>query len=108
MVAGIVLFAFGLETTLHHVDEPLALCPRRRCAAAPRSTYSGTSPSSSGRPTHPFRRRTIGAAVLLVLIPVVVAIPALASLVLVSAVCSLVVGYEAIRHRADRARLRHA
>jgi low temperature requirement protein LtrA len=54
-----------------------------------------------------FRRRTIGAVVLLGLTPVAVAIPALASLALVSAVCSLVVAYEAIRYRTDRLRVRH-
>lgn len=54
-----------------------------------------------------FRRRTIGAAVLLALIPAAVVIPALSVLALVTAACSLVVAYEAIRHRADRARVRH-
>jgi hypothetical protein len=44
---------------------------------------------------------------LLALIPVVVAVPALAALALVSSVCSLVVAYEAIRYRASRARVRH-
>jgi hypothetical protein len=44
---------------------------------------------------------------LLALIPAALAIPALAALALVSAVCSLVVAYEAIRHRAARVRLRH-
>ena len=41
------------------------------------------------------------------LAPVAVAIPALAALALVSAVCALVVAYEAIRYRADRIVLRH-
>ena len=54
-----------------------------------------------------FRHRTLGAVVLLALIPVAVAVPALASLALVSAVCSLVVDYEALRYRESRARVRH-
>jgi hypothetical protein len=54
-----------------------------------------------------FRWRTYAAIVLLALIPAAVAIPALAALALVSAVCSLVVAYEAIRRREHRARLRH-
>jgi hypothetical protein len=41
------------------------------------------------------------------LIPAAIAIPALATLALVTAVCVLVVAYEAIRHSADRVRLRH-
>jgi hypothetical protein len=53
-----------------------------------------------------FRRRTLGAAVLLALIPAAVAIRALAALAVVTAVCLLVVAYEAIRC-ADRVRLRH-
>jgi hypothetical protein len=45
--------------------------------------------------------------VLLALIPVALVIPALAALALVSAVCSLVVAYEALRYRTDRLRVRH-
>ncbi len=54
-----------------------------------------------------FRRRTIGALVLLALIPAAEAIPSLAALALVSTVCSFVVAYEAIRHREHRSALRH-
>ena len=53
------------------------------------------------------RRRTVGAAPLLVLIPVASAIPALAALALVSSVCSLVVALEVIRYRESRVRVRH-
>jgi low temperature requirement protein LtrA len=55
-----------------------------------------------------FRRRTLGAVVLLALIPAGTATPALAALALVSAVCSLVVAYEAIRYRANRIQVRHS
>ncbi len=54
-----------------------------------------------------FRRRAIGAAVLLVFISVAVVIPALAALAVVSFMCSTIVAYEAIRYRADRIRIRH-
>ena len=54
-----------------------------------------------------FRRRTVGAIVLLALVPAAVVIPALAALALVSGVCSLVAAYEALRYRADRVRVRH-
>ena len=54
-----------------------------------------------------FRRRTIGAVVLLALIPPALVLPALATLALVAATCSGVVAYEAIRYRAGRARIRH-
>ena len=54
-----------------------------------------------------FRRRTIAALVLLALIPAAVAIPTLAALALVSAVCSLLVAYKAIGRREYRVRVRH-
>jgi low temperature requirement protein LtrA len=54
-----------------------------------------------------FRRRTIGSVLLLALIPAALATPALTALALVSAVCSLVVAYEAIRYRTARVQVRH-
>jgi membrane protein YdbS with pleckstrin-like domain len=45
--------------------------------------------------------------VLLALIPVAVAVPALVALALVGAVCSAVVAYEAIRYREHRVTIRH-
>jgi membrane protein YdbS with pleckstrin-like domain len=45
--------------------------------------------------------------VLLALVPAAVTVPALAALVLVSAVCSLVVAYEVLRYRDQRIRVRH-
>jgi membrane protein YdbS with pleckstrin-like domain len=45
--------------------------------------------------------------VLLALIPVAVAIPALAALALVSVVCALVVAWEVLRYREHRIRVRH-
>lgn len=106
MVIGIVAFAFGLETTLHQLYSALAVVP----AAA---LWGGTALYLLGhvafllRTTrHVFRLRTVGAAVLLVLIPAAVAIPAVATLALITAVCWLVVAHEAIRHSEARARLR--
>jgi membrane protein YdbS with pleckstrin-like domain len=45
--------------------------------------------------------------VLLALIPAALTIPSLASLALVTAVCSLVVAWEAIRYRESRVQVRH-
>jgi low temperature requirement protein LtrA len=107
MIAGVVLFAFGLETTLHDRAHPLDTVPAvALCGGA--AIYLLGHIAFLFRATHyVFRRRTVAAGVLFALIPAAVSIPALASLAFVSAVCSLVVAYEAIRHRADRARLRH-
>ena len=44
---------------------------------------------------------------MLALIPAAMTVLSLAALGLVSAVCSMVVAYEAIRHREARIRLRH-
>ena len=107
MIAGIVLFAFGLEAALHHYAEALDTVPAvALCGGA--SLYLLGHVASLFRSTgRVFRRRTIGALVLLALIPAALVIPALAALALVSTVCALVVAYEAIRHREHRVVLRH-
>jgi low temperature requirement protein LtrA len=107
IVAGIVLFALGLEETLHHVGEPLATVPAvALCGGA--ALYVLAEIAFLVRTTgRIFRRRTIGAVVLAALIPAAATIPALAALALVSAVCSLLVAYEAIAHREHRVKVRH-
>jgi low temperature requirement protein LtrA len=107
MVAGIVLFAFGLKVTIGNTGEELDIVPAvGLCGGA--ALYLLGDVACLYRATHyVFRRRTIGALVLLALIPAALAIPALAALALVSACCSLVVAYEAIRRRESRARVRH-
>ena len=107
MVAGIVFFAFALETTLHHITTTLEPLPAvALCAGA--ALYLVGQVASLWRSTgRIFRRRTLGAAVLLALIPAALNLPAVAALALVSTVCSLIVAYEAIRYREHRARIRH-
>jgi len=107
MVAGIVLFALGLKTTLAHVGDSLETVPAvALCGGA--ALYLLAHIAFLFRATgYLFRRRTLGAVALLALIPAALEVPSLAALGLVSAVCSLVVAYEAIRHRAARVRLRH-
>jgi low temperature requirement protein LtrA len=107
MVAGIVLFALGLKTTLDHVGKELdTVSAVGLCGGA--ALYLLGHIAFLFRTTHYlFRRRTIGAVVLLALIPAAVAIPALAALALVSAACALVVAYEAIRYREQRVQVRH-
>jgi len=107
MVAGIVLFALGLKTTIGHSGEELDTVPAvALCGglALYLLAHIGFLFRTTGRV---FRRRTLGAALLLALIPAALAIPALAALALVSAVCALVVAYEAIRYRSARVRVRH-
>ena len=107
MIAGIVLFALGLKTTLDHVGEVLDTVPAvALCGGA--ALYLLAHVALLFRATgRIFRRRTIGTVVLLALVPAALAIPALAALALVGAVCSLVAAYEAIRYRGDRIVVRH-
>ena len=107
MIAGIVLFALGLEAALHDFAEALDAVPAVALCGGASLYLLGHVASLFQTTGRVFRRRTIGALVLLALIPAAVAIPALAALALVSAVCSLVVAYEAIRHREHRVVVRH-
>jgi low temperature requirement protein LtrA len=107
MIAGIVLFALGLKTTVGDVGEQLDTVPAvALCGGA--ALYLVGQVAFLFRTTgRVFRRRTIGAAVLLALIPLALVVPALAALALVSAACASVVAYEAIRHREHRVQVRH-
>jgi low temperature requirement protein LtrA len=101
------LFAFGLESMLHHVSERLAIVPAVALCGGTALYMLGPVAFLYRATGYLFRRRTIGAVALLALVPVAVTIPALAALGLVSLVRTFVVGYEAIAHRADRTRVRH-
>ena len=107
MLAGIILFALGLKTTLGHVGEHLESVPAvALCGGA--ALYLLAHVASLRRSTgRIFRRRTIGGLILLALVPVALVVPALAALALVAAVCAGVVAYEAILHREHRVQVRH-
>jgi low temperature requirement protein LtrA len=107
MVAGIVLFALGLKATLGHTGEALDTVPAVGLCGGAALYLLGHVAFLFRTTGRVFRRRTIGGVVLLALVPAAVAIPALAALAFVSAVCSLVVTYEVIRYRAARVRVRH-
>jgi low temperature requirement protein LtrA len=106
MVAGIVLFALGLKKTIGDFGGALDTVPAvGLCGGAALYLFGHIAFlfRTTGRV---FRRRRVGAIVLLDLVPAAVVIPALAALALVSAVCSLVVAYEVLRYREAR-RVRH-
>jgi low temperature requirement protein LtrA len=107
MVAGIVLFALGLKTTIGHVGEALDTVPAMALCGGAALYLLGHIAFLFRTTGYVFRRRTVGTIALFALIPAALPIPSLAALGLVSAVCSLVVAYEAIRYRASRIRLRH-
>ena len=85
MVAGIVLFAFAMKSTLAHVDKHSTRSRRSRSASAPPSTCSPSSQSATGvahaRPRPPDRRARLRPAV-----PVALVVSALVALALVTAV----------------------
>jgi low temperature requirement protein LtrA len=107
MVAGVVLFALGLKTTLGDVGEALDTVPAVALCGGAALYLLGHIAFLFRATGYLFRRRTVAAALLLALIPAAVAIPSLAALALVGAACSLVVAYEAIRYREQRVQLRH-
>jgi low temperature requirement protein LtrA len=107
LVAGIVLFAFGLKTTIGHANDELATVPAVGLCGGAALYLLGHTAFLLRTTRRIWRRRTIGGVVLLALIPAALVIPALAALGLVSAVCASVVAYEAIRRRESRVRVRH-
>jgi low temperature requirement protein LtrA len=106
MVAGIVLFALGLKTTLAHVDDPLQTIPALGLCGgvalyllahvALRLRIGGGL--GRGRP--------IATVLLLGLFPLATVVPALTSLGLVATVCAGLIAYEAIRYPYARAWIR--
>ncbi len=107
MVAGVVLVAVGLETTLGHVDEPLptveafafvgglSIYVLAHVAFAWR-TYRGSKPW-----------RLVLALVLLALFPLVREVDAVVSLTIVAAVAAIVVAFETVRYAELRDQVRH-
>ena len=107
MVAGIVLFALGLKTTMRHIGADLDTVPAFALCGGAALYLLGHIAFLFRATGRIFRRRSIGAVVLLALIPAAIVIPALAALALVSVVPSLVVAYEVLRYRDHRVRVRH-
>jgi low temperature requirement protein LtrA len=89
MIAGTVLFALGLETTLGDVGETLDTVPAVALSGGAAPYLLGHVAFLFRATGRVFRRRTIGAIVLLALVPVALAVPALVALALVSAVCRI-------------------
>jgi low temperature requirement protein LtrA len=106
MVAGIVLFALGLKSTLAHADRPLgAVAAIGLCGGLAMYLLAHValrlrigSGLGHGRPT--------ASIVLIGLIPLATVVPALAALALVTAVCATLIAYEALRYPYARAWIR--
>ena len=106
MVMGIVLFAFGLKTTLADVESPLATIPALGLfggLALYLAAHVALRLRIGGGLGH---GRPVATVVLIGLLPLGMVVPALASLGLVTAVCAALIAYEAIRYRESRAWIR--
>jgi low temperature requirement protein LtrA len=108
MVAGIVVFAFGVKETLvrvhaHLADVPAAaLCGGVALYLLALSAFKRRNVGSFNYP------RLAASAGLVALAPVATAVPALLSLGLVALLVCLLIAYEVVRYAEARDRIRHA
>lgn len=102
MVAGIVLFALGMKTTLAHTDEALEIIPAVGLSGG-LALYLAAHVASRLRIGGGWGHgRWMATIVLLALVPVATFVPALAALALVAAVCVGLIAYEALRYSYAR------
>ena len=106
IVAGVVLFAFGVETTILHIGTTLQAVPAVALCGGAALYLLGQIAYLARTTGRVFRRRSYAAILLLCLIPAAMAIPALAALGLVAAICALLVAIEAVSRRESRAHIR--
>jgi low temperature requirement protein LtrA len=106
MVAGIVLFAFAMKTTLAHIGDDLATIPAiGLCGGS--ALFLAAWVAIRLRVSHTIGRgRPAAAIACMLLIPVAVVVPALVTLTLVAAVWVALHAYEFIHWRESRARIR--
>jgi low temperature requirement protein LtrA len=107
MVAGIVLLALGMKTTLGHVDHHLEVVPAVAMLGGT-AIYLLAHVAFRWRNVHRFSRERLACAVLLVaLIPVAIEIDALITLALLAALLALLLVYETRQFAELRERMRH-
>jgi low temperature requirement protein LtrA len=107
MVAGIVLLALGLKKTIADVGEPLDLVPAVALLGGT-AVYLLAHVSFRLRNLHTLNKQRLAcAALLLALIPAAVELPALATLAILAAVLTALIGYEALRFAEARDLVRH-
>ena len=106
MVAGIVLFALGMKTTLAHVDEALEIIPAVGLSgglALYFASHVALRLRMGGGWGH---GRPVVTIILLTLILVATRVPAIAGLALVTAACAGLIAYEALRYPYARSWIR--
>jgi low temperature requirement protein LtrA len=106
MVAGIVLVALGMKTTLHHVGHDLALVPTVATLGGA-ALYLLAHVAFRWRNVHRFSYARLSVAALLAaLVPVAHRLPGLATLGIVAGVLAALIAYESVRFAELRERLR--
>src|SRR5215210_4544403 len=106
MVAGIVLFAYGVETALHHTASPLDPVPASALAGGV-SLYFVAHVALRLRIGGGLGRgRPVAALAAAAIAPAAAAIDALVTLSALALVCVALIAYEVMRHRDDRAAIR--
>jgi low temperature requirement protein LtrA len=107
MIAGIVVFAFGVKVTLAHAHGHLegvaavALCGGVALYLLALSAFKRRNVGSFNYP------RLVAAAVLVALVPLATVLPALVSLALVTVTTCALIAYEVVRYAEARERIRH-
>src|SRR5262249_60674967 len=106
MVIGIIFFAVGVKKTLVHVGDPLHLVPAvALCGGVALYQLAHVAFRLRNMGTWSVRR-LVCAGILVALIPISLALPALVTLGLVAVVSAGLIAYEAIRYADARERLR--
>jgi low temperature requirement protein LtrA len=106
MVAGVVLLALGLKTTLAHVGDPLELVPAAAMLGGT-ALYLLAHVAVRLRHVHTVNNHRLGCAILLLaLLPAAVRLPALATLAIMLAALVALIGYESVRFAGSRERVR--
>jgi low temperature requirement protein LtrA len=106
MVAGIVLFAFAMKTTLAHVGDDLATVPAFALCEGPALYLFAYVALGVRVARRPGRGRLVAALACAALLPVALAVPALVALALVAAVWVALHVYELIWWREARTQTR--
>jgi len=106
MVAGIVLFALGLKTTIANVDSPLPTIPAVGLCGGLALYFLAHVAGRLRLGGGLGRGRPVVTFALVALLPVATRVPALVALALVAAACAGLILYEALRHRYERAWIR--
>jgi low temperature requirement protein LtrA len=119
MIAGIVLFALGLEATIEGVDKALSAVPAvALCGGLSLNFLTHVVQrirlvyfirhSTSERPGYIGPGRLAAGVAMLALIPAALELPALASLGLAAAVCCGLIAWDLIHYREHRVEVRRA